>query len=177
MDAKLLSEILELHGKWLRSIDGGKRADLTGANLYGAYLYGADLTGANLYGANLTAADLSGANLTRAYLYGADLTGANLYGAYLYGADLTGADAKKLTLVGDRPLFQLGPIGSRIDNLLAFLTDDGIYLRAGCWFGPLKEFVARVKERHGTTQHGREYMAAIGLVKMHAKIWTPKKGE
>ena len=33
-------------------------------------------------------ADLSGANLREANLYGADLSGANLYGANLYGADL-----------------------------------------------------------------------------------------
>jgi hypothetical protein len=78
------------------------RADLYGANLTRANLYGADLTGANLtradlyganlYGANLTRADLYGANLTGADLYGADLYGANLYGANLYGADLTGAN-------------------------------------------------------------------------------------
>ena len=150
MDAKLLAEILELHGKWLRSIDGGKRADLTGA----------DLSGANLCGANL---------------YGADLSGADLSGASLSGANLSGADGKKITLVGDRPFLQLGPIGSRADNLLVFLTDDGTYLRAGCWFGTLEEFTARVEETHKTTAHGREYMAAIELVNAHAKLWTPKK--
>ena len=151
MNAKLLTEILELHGKWLKSIDGGKRADLSGANLSGANLFGADLSGANLSGANL------------------------------FGADLSGANGKKITLVGDRPFLQIGPIGSRADNLLVFLTDDGIYLRIGCWFGTLKDFAASVKKTHRATAHGREYMAAIELVKAHAKLWTPKpapaKGE
>ena len=107
MDANKLQDILDKHLKWLRSEDGGERADLTGANLYradltGADLTGADLTGADLTGANLTGADLTGANLYRANLYRAnlyranlyraDLTGANLYRADLTGADLTGAD-------------------------------------------------------------------------------------
>ncbi|EOD3551739.1 pentapeptide repeat-containing protein, partial [Cronobacter malonaticus] len=38
-------------------------ADLSDANLYGANLRGADLSDANLYGANLRGADLSDANL------------------------------------------------------------------------------------------------------------------
>lgn len=56
---------------------GGERADLRGANLYGAdlseaYLYGADLYGANLREADLRGANLYGANLREAYLYGAE---------------------------------------------------------------------------------------------------------
>src|SRR3990167_5075910 len=53
-----------------------EKADLRGANLYGA-----DLREANLYGANLRGADLRGADLYGANLYGADLREANLYGA------------------------------------------------------------------------------------------------
>ena len=48
-----LHEILDLHGKWLRSIDGGKRASLSGAYLSGAVLSGANLSGADLRGADL----------------------------------------------------------------------------------------------------------------------------
>ena len=75
-------------------------ADLGGANLYGADLYGADLGGADLGGANLYGANLGGANLYGANLYGADLRGANLYGANLYGADLRGADLGGANLYG-----------------------------------------------------------------------------
>ena len=83
MDAKKLKEILDKHLKWIRGEDGGERADLSRANLYGAdlsraNLYGADLSGANLYGADLSRADLSGANLSEANLYGADLYGAKI---------------------------------------------------------------------------------------------------
>ena len=92
-----LKQILELHRKWLNNGDGGKRADLRGANLRGAdlcyaNLRGADLRGANLCDANLRGADLRGANLRGADLRGANLCDANLRGADLRGADLRGAD-------------------------------------------------------------------------------------
>ena len=53
---KLLNEIIEKHKKWLTREDGGKRADLSGANL----------SGANLSGANLREADPRGAEIGRA---------------------------------------------------------------------------------------------------------------
>jgi hypothetical protein len=56
------------------------KADLYGANLYRANLYGADLRGADLYGANLYGADLCGADFYGANLYGADLQNAKFYG-------------------------------------------------------------------------------------------------
>ncbi|EIE9272636.1 pentapeptide repeat-containing protein, partial [Salmonella enterica] len=64
MNSADLSKILEEHKVWITSMrESGSRADLRGANLYGANLRGADLRGANLYGANLCDADLRGANL------------------------------------------------------------------------------------------------------------------
>jgi hypothetical protein len=162
-------------------------ANLYGANLYGANLYGANLYGANLYGANLRSADLRSADLGDANLYGADLYGANLrsadlrsanlYGADLYGADLYGAnlyganlgDAGKLT--GDRPYFAVGPIGSRQDILAAFLTEKGVHLRAGCFFGTVEEFRDKVEGEHGDNTHGKEYSAALSLILAHYEAW------
>ena len=102
MEQSELKEILEQHKLWIdTSGQGGKRAnlrgaDLRGANLEGANLRDADLRGANLCGANLYRADLRGANLedadlTGANLYRANLTGANLRDAYLTGANLGSA--------------------------------------------------------------------------------------
>ena len=146
----------------------------TGADLYGAILSGADLSGADLYGANLYGANLYGANLTGADLSGANLTGANLSGANLSGATLNGANRGKITLHGERPFFQLGPIGSRCAYLLVFLTDNGVWIRAGCFWNTLKAFKAAVKETHKTNVHAKEYAAAIALIELHAKHWTPK---
>lgn len=73
MTKERLGEILAKHRAWLNDEDGGKRADLIGANLREANLSGAELSGANLSGADLNWADLS-----RADLSGANLSGANL---------------------------------------------------------------------------------------------------
>jgi hypothetical protein len=146
-------------------------ANLCGANLYGANLCGASLSRANLYGANLSGANLSGADLSPANLSGANLSGANLYGANLYGAKLYGAKLYGANLVGDRPILQIGPIGSRSSYLVSYLTDDGVKIAAGCWFGSLNDFRVRVKTVHGDNMYGHEYSAAIAMIEAHAEIW------
>ena len=115
-------------------------------------LRGADLRGANLYGANL---------------YGANLRSADLRGADLYGANL--GDAGKLT--GDRPYFAVGPIGWRQDVLAAFLTEKGVFLRAGCFFGTVEEFRDKLQGEHGDNVHAVEYRAALVLVEAHYAAW------
>jgi len=74
-----LAKILEAHRKWVES-EGkeGERADLSGANLSGAYLFRANLQWAPLREANLQGAELWGANLQGANLRGANLQGVNL---------------------------------------------------------------------------------------------------
>ena len=52
MDVNKLKDVLDKHLKWLRDEDGGKRANLSGADLSRANLYGANLSGANLYRAD-----------------------------------------------------------------------------------------------------------------------------
>ena len=93
-------------------------------------------------------------------------------GADLRSADLSGAYGKQLTLVGSRPVFVLGPIGSRCDYLTAYLTDAGVHVRAGCFFDTLEAFRAAVVAEHADNNHGREYMAAIAMIEAHAAIWS-----
>ena len=165
-------------------------ANLAGANLTHANLAGAYLAGANLAGANLAGANLDGANLTHAYLAGAYLTHAYLAGAYLDGANLTHADlagadlagaylagaylAGGEKLFGKRPIFQIGPIGSRCAYFVAFITDKGLRLRAGCFFGSKEEFIEKLQEEHEDNEHAQEYNAAISLIEKHSEIWTPE---
>ena len=105
MDKQKLKNILDKHLKWLRGENGGKRANLSGADLSWADLFRANLSRANLSGANLSGADLSGANLSGANLSWADLSWANLFRANLFranlsGADLSGADLSEANLSG-----------------------------------------------------------------------------
>ena len=139
-----------------------------GANLDGASLYGANLDGASLYGASLARASLARASLSGANLSGANLSGANLAGANLAWADLDG----KERLQGKRPIFQIGPIGSRGSYLIAYVTDKGIRLRAGCFFGTVEVFKAKLKTTHGANEYAVEYEAALVLIEKHAELWT-----
>jgi hypothetical protein len=163
MEREKLDATLAAHAKWLRGEPDGKRADLRSADLRSAYLSGADLTGADLRSADLRGAELTGANLSRANLSGAYLSGADLSGAYLSGAKL----------ISQRPILQIGPIGSRADYLVAHLTDAGIRIAAGCWFGSRDEFAAAVAETHGDNVHAREYAAALQMIDAHAELWMP----
>ncbi len=87
-----LAEILDKHKKWLNNEEGGERADLHEADLYGADLCDANLREANLSRANLHEANLSYADLCCAVLSNADLSGADLHEANLCGADLHGTN-------------------------------------------------------------------------------------
>ena len=136
-----------------------EKAVSAGANLAGAYLAGAYLDRANLAGANLDGANLAGANLAGANLDGANLDGANLAGAYL---------------VGKRPILQIGPLGSRCAYLVSYITAAGIKVRAGCFFGTLEEFEAACAKTHGDNEHGKEYAAAVVMIRAHAALWMPE---
>ena len=99
-----LKKILDEHLLWLNG-EGGSRANLRGADLFGANLsnadlFGANLRGANLFGANLRNADLRDADLRGANLSNADLRGANLSNADLFGANLRGANLSNADLCG-----------------------------------------------------------------------------
>ena len=135
-------------------------------------------SGADLRGANLSGANLSGANLRGANLRGANLSGAYLSGADLSGADLSGAGLKnKEKLVGKRPIFQIGPIGSRCAYFVAYVTDKGLRFDAGCQHQITREvFEERLTELHGENDHAKEYRAALALIDAHAEIWAPKDG-
>ena len=174
MNREDLSTILEEHRRWL--IDGkeGSRANLSRANLCGAYLSradlsGADLSGANLSRANLCGADLSGANLSRANLCGADLYRANLSGADLSGADLSGADLSGAKYGEDelRGFIQIGPIGSRNAMLQVFgVGQAGYIFKTGCFSDSTDEFLRRVMTAHGDNDHAAKYRAAVDFARV-----------
>ena len=148
-----------------------KVAIRSGADLGGANLSDADLRDANLGGADLGGADLGGANLRDANLRGANLGGADLRGANLRGADLGGADLGVGKLIGERPILIIGNIGSDNSYLQAYMTDNGIFIMRGCFFGSLKEFTKAVKDKHTGTVYFDEYKNAISFIEKHFKIW------
>ena len=117
--------------------------------------------GANLGGANLGGANLGGANLDGAYLRGAYLRGANLRGANLDGAG-------KLNSIDD--ILIVGPIGSRSAYTQIYRTDNGVYVKCGCFFGTLAEFADKVYKTHAGNKYESDYNALIEYAKIRFDI-------
>ena len=109
----------------LKAMANLRGANLHEADLYGANLHEADLRGADLYGANLREADLREADL-----YGANLRGANLYGANLYGANLRGANLRGAKWT-DTIILKQTPIHIQIPNYWAIWILDN-HMQIGC---------------------------------------------
>jgi len=116
-----------------------------------------------------TRQNLEKATASRANLYGADLSSANLSRANLSRAKF---DSEKV-LIGNRPYFAIGPIGSRCAVVTLWLTDKGPMVKAGCFTGTLDEFVVACERTHGDSDHGKEYAMAVLMFEAHISLWTP----
>ncbi|ECD4946983.1 pentapeptide repeat-containing protein [Salmonella enterica subsp. enterica serovar Muenchen] len=158
MNSADLSKILEEHKVWITSMrESGSRANLSGADLYGADLRDANLRGADLYGADLRGADLRGADL-----YGADLRDANLRGADLRGADLRGADLRDANLRG-ADLRGADLRGADLPDLTFVILGEkyfisitnGEYVRAGCQNHTVEEW-RKYSKQEITEMDGRK---------------------
>lgn len=80
-----------------------------------------------------------------------------------------------LRLISENPILQIGPIGSRHDYLLAFMTDKGVVVNAGCFRGTLKSFQEQVRDTHANNpEYMDAYEAAIRMIRSHAKIEVNK---
>ena len=150
------------------------RQTLEKATASKADLSSADLRSADLSSADLSSADLRSADLRSADLSSADLSSADLRSADLRSADLSYADLSGKKLIGNRPFFTIGPIGSRCDYMQAWITDSGVMIRAGCFFDTREKFEIALSAKHGDNEHGQEYRAALVLIDKHTELWTPK---
>lgn len=105
-----LSNVLDLHKKWLEGKPGGVRAnlsnvdlrfaDLRNANLSNANLSCADLVGVNLRHTNLSYTNLRYANLSYTNLSFSDLSYSSLKNTNLNHADLRGTKLGGADLIG-----------------------------------------------------------------------------
>ena len=61
--------------------------------------------------------------------------------------------------------------GSENRNTIMFKTKNGdIRVSCGCFTGSLRAFMDKVKETHGNTKYAKEYLACIGVAKIHFEI-------
>ena len=155
-------------------------ADLRDSDLRGAYLSGADLSDANLSdaylrGANLSDAYLSGADLSGANLGGANLRGADLRGAYLRGANLGDAYLSGADLSGAKIIRVIARVG-RLDGyeFIAFDTDKGVIIRAGCRTMSPDEYRAHVAREYPHEPKAEETLAILDYIEARsAKLCAP----
>lgn len=76
-------------------------------------------------------------------------------------------------------MFFVSNIGSRNGSAYAFCnTKTGeIFVRAGCWFSELDEFVERVKKVHAGTQHEMDYLAFVEFAKARFARYGKEQAE
>lgn len=145
-----------------------------GANLSYANMRGQDLMGAYMRGARMECADLSYARMCGANIVNANMAGANMDRTYLDGVSyglntnfegVTIRDGCKLA--GERPIFQIGPVGSCCDYLVVYNTDKGLRFDAGDLGQVTREaFEARLflPHRHRDSIYIDEYKAALSFI-------------
>lgn len=173
-----VKSVLEKHLNWLRDVEGGERADLSGINLGGVDLSGATLREADmlctyLLGANLSRADLSGADLNRSDLNGADLSGADLRRADLCCADLSDANLRRADLGGTNLRGTKLPIGVRIISVTGVGSEremttfraDTDEVWCGAFYGSLQKFAEYVEGVHkGDEPHLADYRSVLSML-------------
>jgi hypothetical protein len=146
---------------------------------YDGYSYGFRLglaiKAAYKRGANMSGADLHDANLSDAYMRGADLRGADLHDANLHGAYLRGADLRGANLHGAK----IVRVIARIDRLdgyefIAFETDNGLIIRAGCRTMSPSEYRDHVAREYPNTDKAEETLAILDYIESRAvKLCAP----
>ena len=126
-----------------------RKADLSYANLSEAKLSYANLSEAKLSYANLSGATLSYANLSGATLSYAILSGVDLSYADLSGADLSYADLSGAVLYGAEGIISFGPIGDERRIGYAYIHDNNVHVRLGCFSGDFNEAIETIREKYG----------------------------
>jgi hypothetical protein len=70
-------------------------------------------------------------------------------------------------------VFWVSNIGGCMGTVTAFRMKDGtVGITRGCFFGSLDEFIKAIKETHGDSDIGKEYMALVEFIKLRAKRFT-----
>ena len=97
-----------------------------------------------------------------AWVYG----NAQVYGnAWVYDNAWVCGDAQ---VYGNADYLCFKGLGSQNRNTTFFKCKDGhIHVSCGCFRGNLAEFEAKVKETHGDSKYGKEYLACLEVVKIH----------
>jgi hypothetical protein len=64
------------------------------------------------------------------------------------------------------PFIRINNIGSRSDGCTIFNLKNGLFVRSGCWFGTIDDFIKAVEEKHGDNKFAKQYLLAVKLAKV-----------
>lgn len=171
------------------------RANLSESNFSGGFLSSADLSEAILTGTNFESTYLDGADFARALVDGARFRGAYMRGASFEGTDLSGADLADagllgadfgiaqlrgaalgpgIVLMGEQPICSVNPLGSRRTHLTSYMTNAGVYLRTGCFFGTREQFLEDLEIKYPDVddKFRKEYVAALAFLDSRNMLWA-----
>jgi hypothetical protein len=74
---------------------------------------------------------------------------------------------------GNADVFWASHVGRGMGNVTAFRMEDGtVGITRGCFMGSLNEFIKAIKETHGGSDVGKEYMTLVEFIKLRAKRFT-----
>ena len=122
---------------------------------------------------------VSGSRVSESRVSESTVSGSQVSRSQVSGSTVSGSQVSRALIENSRDMLVIGPLGSRDDRLtITFKNRDGtpaVKANTGCWSGTLDEFEARVKEVHGDSKHGREYLATVAYVR--ALIETRRKEE
>lgn len=157
MKQKELDKIIALHEKWVVDNHDGKRADLSGADLFRSDLSDAILFDANLSNADLRGADLSGADLRDVNLSDADLSFANLSETTLNWVNWH--EAKGIDV------YVAGLQSSRYNAQLTYIPSLDV-ATTGCWQNTWEATKKRVKDvyKKNDSKIYRKYQLAFQYI-------------
>ena len=117
--------------------------------------------------------------MSHAFMLGANLRGADIYLAYFNLACINEAKLQGAriyngeTILDDTSIFQVGPIGSRGDVLVAYNTSAGVRIDVGCQRQiTVERFLSRLHSKHHNTPFEKEYLAALELIKARFRLET-----
>lgn len=80
--------------------------------------------------------------------------------------------------VQNATFFKTSNIGSRNDATYCYCNTvtGNVYVRSGCWFSGVDDFVKRVHKVHAGTQHEKDYMALVEFAKARFELYKNARG-
>ena len=94
-----------------------------------------------------------------------------IWGGVIRGGVIRGGVIRGGEIRGNNDVISFCNVGSSNGVLCAYKLKDGtLELTRGCFSGSLDDFIKAVKNTHGNTKIGKEYMAMVEVIKLRFSV-------